>query len=657
MIGLNFEDSVITDLPETIPTPHGRTVTFVEGPAGIGKSTLCRRLAYLWATNNHYIHGRHFHLVFILEARSLIGDLKHSIAEQLFSEDFGLDQNSIYSCIKEHEESSLIILDGVDELTKEGKAMVLKLLKGTLLRHIHILLTGRPESAREFIKYANIHFALKGFTHENVESYICKYFEHETFQWGCRDKLLNRVRSDFQLQQLVVNPFTTLLLCLLVQDKDGEIPSNFNDILEQVIMSTCEHYVSKMQDECNVTEDELFLAAGELAYIGFKTGKLVFLETEIRNSCSSGLGEHLLKSGLLNRDFTLSRLHASGYCYFPHKSIQEYLCAWYLAGLSEDGLGRNMVPLTLEYRLDINMYRLLLKMLSQNESKFRIVVRGLCEKVERARPSSFTTTVESLRWALLLLVGIDTKINVLDITASIISGSDRLNRAFCYGSFYKYWTGQLEQCAILVVKKMALRPVAVVVHDRRLARGIGERCGRDVCHFLKRDSELELTTAVQFPHFRELLVSSTAKDCLLESRQMLSWPCVHCKSLKAAIAVLGMKTLTAHVFSVMLLPGTFTLPEVNSVVKLLTAAQMKLNVLIIMPEQTEDDTFYLKVYDLLSSCRSELVQVKVCLKKPYSSNVSPIDRSYSSSERRELDMLYVFSTSVHQLYHDTASPF
>ncbi|XP_064596634.1 NLR family CARD domain-containing protein 4-like [Liolophura sinensis] len=654
---LTLEGSVFTERHEAIPTPHGRSVTFVEGPAGIGKSTLCRRLAYLWATNNHCIHGRHFHLVFILEARTLIGDLKHSIAEQLFSEDFGLDKNSIYNCIKEKEDSSLVILDGVDELTKEGKDTVLKLLKGTLLRHAHIFLTGRPEAAREFIKYANIHLALKGFTHENVESYICKYFEQETFQSGCRDKLLNRIRNDFQLQQLVVNPFTTLLLCLLVQDRDGEIPSNFNDILQQVIMSMCEHYVSKMEDKCKVSEDELFLAAGEIAYNGFKAGKLVFLETEVKKSCTSGLGEHLLKSGLLNRDFTLSRLHASGYCYFPHKSIQEYLCAWYLAELNEEGLRLNMVPLTLDYRLDINMYRLLLNMLAQSVSKFRIVVKSLCTKVERARSNSSTTTVESLRWTLLLLAGIDTNINVVDLAANIISGSDRLNRAFCYGSFYKYWTGRLEECARLVVQKMVLRPVAVVVHDRRLARGIGERCGRDVCHFLKRDSQLELTTAVQFPHFRELLVSSAATGCLLESAQMLSWPCVYCKSVKAAIAVLDMKTLTAHVLSVTLLPGAFTLPEVNSLVRQLTTAQMKLSVLIIMPEQTHDDAFYLKVYNLLSSCRSELVQVKFCLKKPYSSVVSPIDRSYSTSVRHELDMLYVFSTSVHQLYYDTACPF
>uniref|UniRef100_T1JAQ9 NACHT domain-containing protein n=1 Tax=Strigamia maritima TaxID=126957 RepID=T1JAQ9_STRMM len=97
----------------------------IEGQPGYGKTTLATKIVFDWALSKNYI--KHFKLTFIISLRQLqqrsIKDAISATANQC-----GFTKTLVGDIIEENSSNTLLILDGLDELSVDKRLSVLKLL-------------------------------------------------------------------------------------------------------------------------------------------------------------------------------------------------------------------------------------------------------------------------------------------------------------------------------------------------------------------------------------------------------------------------------------------------------------------------------------------------------------------------------------------------
>ncbi|XP_064597153.1 baculoviral IAP repeat-containing protein 1g-like isoform X2 [Liolophura sinensis] len=641
------EPDTMKFLTKFLWSSNKRTVAFVEGPAGFGKTTLCRHLAYVWATSNKAICDRTFDLVFILEARALFGDFKDCVLKQLFPDDFKLDGDDIFSCITGVDKDCLFIIDGVDELTGNGKDVILKILGGNSLRRCNILLTGRPEVSGEFIELVDKHLKIIGFSTKETQFYIKKYFEGRSV--GLRDKLLQSLDTNKRLRELAVNPFTAMLLCVLAEEKDGAIPLHHTDVLKEVILTTCKRYVHKLQksssgeDKTSFTVNELLEAAGNLAYKGFTMNSLVFPEEYVQTFCGADLGRHVLNSGLLYRDFTVSRLHSVGYCYFPHKSIQEFLCAHHLRNINPSDLQQKLQSLPPNYHTSRGVFRVLFDMFETPTPALKALLLHFLQCL-------FTIKNQAHEFRLHVGLGdlaeANTKVNLLDVSAEIIGKTDSLHKQMCkhlvsnidhqktQPSSYSY----LEQ---KVLQKDTFKPIVVAVdlklqRDPRKSHMCPNSCVGRPNSVERTVDGLHLKASVCVPYFREKVLHYY--EHRFRRYPGLTLPWVHCENINTANALVK-DDITVDVVSVTLLPGIFTLKDLRT----LLARRRTGGLFLLNLNHPHDDYLELNILSVMKSSKCRQLYVHRC--------------SLQDSCQSHRSLVYSFQWSPQQLFYDRFCPY
>ena len=131
----------------------GDVMTIIEGTPGIGKTTLCLKLAYDWANQSTSAASfPEFELVLLLKCRDIDGDLTEAITEQLFPKDMSKDaREELLRFLEdvENQERVLIILDGLDELAEKSKHYVDDLLHRKRWACCYVLATTRQAKRKE----------------------------------------------------------------------------------------------------------------------------------------------------------------------------------------------------------------------------------------------------------------------------------------------------------------------------------------------------------------------------------------------------------------------------------------------------------------------------------------------------------------------------
>ncbi|KAF9975690.1 hypothetical protein BGZ75_000426, partial [Mortierella antarctica] len=163
------------DIPKTI---------LVQGRAGVGKTTLCKKLVHAHQTG--LWKGR-FDAVLWLPLRQ-IKAFKSRTLEKLFQKKFftqGLEQDGIALA---HELALsaqlgrvLFVLDGLDEISKdiqsEDDSSLRKFLEMLLLQH-HVVITSRPSGVDRSLLPSSIDLELEtiGFSQQNVNDFVSNVF-------------------------------------------------------------------------------------------------------------------------------------------------------------------------------------------------------------------------------------------------------------------------------------------------------------------------------------------------------------------------------------------------------------------------------------------------------------------------------------------------
>ena len=321
-------------------------MTLVEGSPGIGKTTFCLKLAYDWA------HGKipaecsfpKFELMLLLKCRDIHKDIMETISEQLLPEDTEeKTKEGLFDFIKDihNQEKTLIVLDGLDELPQGSEQFVDKLLQRRILSFCYVLATSRQERGIDVRRKHcfDILLEIKGFTESDSFEYIRKHFKNVGPLHSSKgESLIKEIQENTLLHALRNNPLNLLLLCVVYEDYEGNLPSSRSELYQVIVLCLLRRHCAKHNLEApqdnNALEkqfEESILALGELAWMCLLSDRYCFRESELADLERRYKGLVSRHIGLVYKEESLRKIKPQHEYYFLHKTFQEYLAAAFIA--------------------------------------------------------------------------------------------------------------------------------------------------------------------------------------------------------------------------------------------------------------------------------------------------------------------------------------
>ena len=318
-------------------------MVLVEGSPGIGKTTFCLKISHDWA--NKKIPNETtfpvFKLLLLLKCRDIRGNICEAIFDQLFPKDIKKKaKKRLINYIEDihNQPSILIVLDGLDELPEKAESHVNELLDRQRWSFCYILATSRQEKGIFLRQNGNFAVLLQinGFTEADAFQYIRKHFDRVDEQKG--ESLIQAIQGNTFLRALPSNPLNLLLLCVVFEDYEGNLPSSRTELYHIIVGCLLRRYCAKNNvkaaaDDKALEEQfkESLLALGQLAWRCLQNDRFSFREEELAELESTMKTLAARKLGLVFKEASAKKINPQHEYHFFHKTFQEYLAALYLA--------------------------------------------------------------------------------------------------------------------------------------------------------------------------------------------------------------------------------------------------------------------------------------------------------------------------------------
>ena len=320
------------------------SMVLVEGSPGIGKTTFCLKISHDWANQKIPSESAFpvFKLLLLLKCRDICGDVIDAIVDQLLPME-GKVKEKLVDYIKDvhNQENILVILDGLDELPAAGECHVDKLLRRRMLPLCYVLATSRQEKGIEVRHevYFDVLLQIEGFTEVDSFEYIRKHFSHLGLDHVAKgERLIQSILENTFLHALPSNPLNLLLLCVVFEDYEGNLPSSRTELYHIIVRCLLRRYCAKNNVKAasdDKAPEEQFkdslLALGQLAWRCLQNDRFSFQEEELAELESKMKTLAARKLGLVFKEASAKKINPQHEYHFFHKTFQEYLAALYLA--------------------------------------------------------------------------------------------------------------------------------------------------------------------------------------------------------------------------------------------------------------------------------------------------------------------------------------
>ncbi len=319
-----------------------RTV-LTKGVAGIGKTVSVQKLILDWAEGKE---NQDVQLIFPLPFReiNLMKDKTLSLSDLL---------HVFFPETKEMEISSdeykvLFIFDGLDECrlsldfqsdvrlcdvseSASVDVLLMNLIVGNLLPSALIWITSRPAAA-DLVPSKCVHRVteVRGFNEPQKEEYFRKRISDQSLA----DTIISHLKSSRSLYIMCHIPVfcwisATVLEKMLSRAESGEIPKTLTQMYTHflILQTNIKH---EKDYEKKVTDEDMILKLGKVAFQQLVKGNLIFYEEDLRES-GIDVTEASVYSGLCSQIFReeFGLYQGKVFC-FVHLSIQEHLAALYV---------------------------------------------------------------------------------------------------------------------------------------------------------------------------------------------------------------------------------------------------------------------------------------------------------------------------------------
>ena len=346
---LNLSQSYKTNNIEDIfkDTDGGITkgkVILIEGAPGIGKTILCKEIAYRWACKDLLQGDKIVLLVFLRDPtiqnmKSVESLVQYMYRSRFDDEVFKISKAYAAYLINTAGVNVTIILDGVDELSHMNE-FILDLIYKNILPLSRIVVSSRPVALKVLQQIADVKVEILGFTEENRQTFIKNELKGNSNKL---DKLKSYLKENSIIDQLCYIPFILSLLVRIAKEYK-ELPKSQTEVYSKFIIYTISRFLQKLNslkhavsdlDELPLQFKGYFLEICKYAYNALQCDKIVFTANEIKTDFPtfadasgswSGLG--LLKAASFDENNDCVSYN------FLHLSIQEYLAAYYITTLN-----------------------------------------------------------------------------------------------------------------------------------------------------------------------------------------------------------------------------------------------------------------------------------------------------------------------------------
>ena len=378
-------------------------VVLIEGNPGMGKTTYCQKLAYDWSIGEIPSEALFpkVEMLLLLKCRDMnmtTANIEEAIDDQLLPQDVDRkEKETFFHFIRSNQSRILLVLDGLDELRKDLFQGFLPLIQGKVFYNTYLILTARHEAGVKMRRYCDTLLEIVGYTHDDADSYIKKYFSNHEDQ-SLADKMIEKLKVDNQLRELTANPLNTALLCLLCEETRGVFPSKRTEMYDALVSCALKRFFAKKSVSFDDDDDPIEKCAdqlnqlGKMAFEALLKGQLYFNESEMK--CQS---TDILQFCFLTREPSVSKIRPTPCYAFTHKTFQEYFAAFYLAHqVSTGNKERESLLSQLSPFDNWQVWEFLLTMMTSRSCEMAVfLVSRLCASFYRGRPKEMETNVDA----------------------------------------------------------------------------------------------------------------------------------------------------------------------------------------------------------------------------------------------------------------------
>ena len=306
----------------------------VQGQTGIGKSTFVKKLLVDWVEVNKKSGDeqatalKNFELVVAVNLKevSKCQSLKEVIRlSSVFAKEDKDMTEGLVNYISNNQEKVLLIFDGYDEYRIGRNSEIYEIFSGNSLRSCCVLITTRISRADELRGGEDLHAEITGFSEVDREEFMRRFLDSEEVS-NLQGHLKRR-----KLDELAKVPLLLLFFCTLwKRGQSKHFPKTKTSLYMAIVQFILDHSQSKQSlpqyDEV-ASFKEILSEIGKIALQGLLKDDHLFEYSQLSDSVRC---DESVFIGLLQITDYTEALRPVGMVSFIHKSIQEFLAAWYI---------------------------------------------------------------------------------------------------------------------------------------------------------------------------------------------------------------------------------------------------------------------------------------------------------------------------------------
>ena len=232
----------------------------------------------------------------------------------------------------------VLIMDGFDEISDKDKKIE-QVITGVTYQNIHSITTCRPHVIGDNVLSVDVEIRLKGFSEAQAKLFVemfarIEYSEQDQIVTFVTETM-SQIESSADLLEMSTNPSMLQMLCHLLAWNKGKIGKDRTSIFKDYTRYLLMQYHIKLGEIELYSEDlykKYLLDAGKVALMGLKQNQLqlVFSESEVHYICGTTIFDIGFLIKLPNTDTESVKVQ------FTHKTLQEYLAAYYVVNTPGD---------------------------------------------------------------------------------------------------------------------------------------------------------------------------------------------------------------------------------------------------------------------------------------------------------------------------------